>query len=81
MNLNKIFKRQQYEKQRNFEKRAKEFHIEYKLLVEKHGCDFAGFIVPLDVEGRSAMAKLRIIDVKEKIDKDKEAEAEQKAVE
>ena len=76
--LNKIFKRQQYRKEQEIEKRSTEFLVEYKKLVEKFGCDFSAYLLPVN-NGEAVEARLRVINVKEKIEKEKE-EAQKKEV-
>lgn len=72
--LNKLFKRQQANKEKELENRSKEFHIEYQRLVEKFGCDFAPYLMFTNDE-KAVVANLRIIDVKEDVEKRKEEEA------
>lgn len=68
-NLNQIFKRQQYRKQQELENRSKEFHIEYKKLVEKFGCDFGAYLALIN-EGEAVVAKLKVIDATKRIKKE-----------
>lgn len=61
--LNKIFKRKQYQEQKEFEKRAEEFKSRYQELSKEFGCDFRAFLMPIE-DGKAVIAKMQIINIK-----------------
>ena len=73
MNLNQIFKRQKYEKQRDFENRAKQFYEAYRELVQRFKCDWAAHLECVE-SGKAAVPKISIIDATERIEAEEKAE-------
>jgi len=64
----KIFKRIEEDKKKDFEKRAKGFNEEYRVLANKWGCDLKPLLRSNDI---SIFATLGVVDIKDIVEKKK----------